>query len=180
MAQRPKHFFAYRNTQQTIHISILKSIMKTQSISRNPLPIFSGRTLFSANALPSAIGARNAVLRVRQLGTPSAVRQQRPTTLLKQTMRFPLESKAKKPAVEWQPFPSCLIDTVAVVIYLRHKPLKRIAIDNPNVNQKGNFELGVHSKFSSKIKARVMSRENREELYIEASIPKFMTGQNIV
>ena len=180
MAQRPKHFFAYRNTQQTIHISILKSIMKTQSVSRNPLPLYSGRTLFSANALPSAIGARNAVLRARQLGTPSAARQQRPTTLLKQTMRFPLESKAKKPAVEWQPFPSCLVDTVAVVIDLHHKPLKRIAIDNPNVNQKGTFELGVHSKFSSKIKARVMSRDNREKLYIEASIPKFMTGQNIV
>lgn len=155
--------------------------MKTQSVSRrNPLPMYSGRTLFSANALPSAISVRKAVSRVHQLGTPSAARQLRPTTLLKQTMRYPLASKAKKPAAEWQPFPSCLIDTVAVVIELRHKPLKRIASDNPNVNQKGTFELGVHSKFSSKIKARVMSRENREKLYIEASIPKFLTGQNIV
>ena len=180
MAQRPPLVFADRNTQQIIHISILKSIMKTQSVSRNPLPMYPGRTLFSANALPSAINARKAVSRVHQLGTPSAARQQRPTTLLKQTMRYPLATKANKPAVEWQPFLSCLIDTVAVLIELSHKSLNRIARDNPNVNLKGTFELGVHSKFSSKIKARVMSRENREKLYIEASIPKFMTGQNIV
>ena len=134
----PSTSIADRNTQQTIHISILKFIMKTQSVSRrNPLPMYSGRTLFSANALPSAISVRKAVSRVHQLGTPSAARQLRPTTLLKQTMRYPLASKAKKPAAEWQPFPSCLIDTVAVVIELRHKPLKRIASDNPNVNQKG-------------------------------------------
>ena len=119
--------------------------MKTQSVSRNPLPPYSGRTLFSANALPSATSAYKAVSSVHQLGMPSAARQQRPTTPLKQTMCYPLVTKAKKPAVEWQPFPSCLIDTIAVLIDLSHKPLNRIANDNPNVNQKGTFELGVHS-----------------------------------
>jgi hypothetical protein len=98
----------------------------------------------------------------------------------KPTMRYPLATRAKKPSADWMPFFSSLIDTVAVLVDVRHKSLLRIAENNPNVKRNGNFELRVMSKFSKKITARVLSRHDRETLYIEASIPKFMTGQNIV
>ena len=73
-----------------------------------------------------------------------------------------------------------MIDTVALVINVRHKPLKKLTENNPLVKQKGNFELQVFSTVSKKIKARVMSRDDRDKLYIEASVPKYLTGQNIV
>ena len=84
------------------------------------------------------------------------------------------------PLADWKPFFSCLIDTVSVLIDVRHKPLWKIAHNNANVRLKGTFELRVCSPLSSKITARVFSRNKGTTLMIEASIPKFLTGQNIV
>ncbi|KRA09869.1 hypothetical protein ASD75_10590 [Acidovorax sp. Root568] len=85
-----------------------------------------------------------------------------------------------KPALEWKPFFSCLIDTVAVLIDVEHKSLRKIAQNNPNITWNGNYQLEVHSPLFAKIKARVFSREKGGKLMIEASLPKFLTGQNIV
>lgn len=95
-------------------------------------------------------------------------------------MRYPLATTMLKPALAWKPFFSCLIDTVAVLIDVDHKSLRKIAQNNPNITWNGNYQLEVHSPFSAKIKARVFSREKGTKLMIEASIPKFLTGQNIV
>lgn len=153
---------------------------------KKPLPIpphLKDKSIF--DYIPS-VTAKNAnaavhgVDRVNQHASPSSadmVFQQSP---IQQATRFPLFTKASKPHAEWTPFMSSLIDTVALVIKLRHKPLKKLAGNNPLVKQKGNFELQVLSTVSKKIKARVMSREDREKLYIEASVPKYLTGQNIV
>jgi len=102
------------------------------------------------------------------------------STLSKPTMRYPLAPYAIKPVSAWAPFFSCLIDTVAVLVKVQHKAFSSIAENNPNVRRNGNYLLSVKSAFSSKVSARVLTRDNREVLYIEASIPKFLTGQNIV
>ena len=103
-----------------------------------------------------------------------------PSTLSKPTMRYPLAPYAIKPVSAWAPFFSCLIDTVAVLVKVQHKAFSRIAENNPNVRRNGNHVLSVKSAFCRKVSARVLTRDNREMLYIEASIPKFLTGQNIV
>lgn len=95
-------------------------------------------------------------------------------------MRYPLATTMVKPALEWKPFFSCLIDTVAVLIDVEHKSLRKIAQNNPNITWNGNYQLEVHSPLFAKIKARVFSREKGTKLMIEASLPKFLTGQNIV
>lgn len=95
-------------------------------------------------------------------------------------MRYPLLPEAPTPLADWKPYFSCLIDTVAVLIDVRHKPLWKIAQNNPNIKKKGNYQLLVSSPFSPKITARVFSRDKGTTLMIEASIPKFLTGQNIV
>lgn len=154
--------------------------MKTHENHSNKPPNLIGSSILSDSYKPPAKRVSMAGRRGRQLASPQRARQEHPNTQLKPNMRFPLATTVVKPSVAWAPFFSCLIDTVAVVIDVRHKPLKRIAENNQNVMRKGNFELGVHSKFSRKINARVLSREKRKKLYIEASVPKLLTGQNIV
>jgi len=174
---------AARNTQHSINTLSLDEKMKR---SKKPLPIpphLKDKSIF--DYIPSvtakkATAAVSGVERVNQHASPSSadiVLQQSP---IQQATRFPLFTKASKPDAEWRPFMSSLIDTVALVIDLRHKPLKKLAENNALVKQKGNFELQVLSTVSKKIKARVMSRENRDKLYIEASVSKYLTGQNIV
>lgn len=174
---------AARNTQHSINTLSLDSIMKR---SKKPLPIppySHGKSIF--DHIPSvtakkANAAVHGVDRVNQHASPSSadiVLQQSP---IQQATRFPLFKKASKPHSEWRPFMSSLIDTVALVINVRHEPLNELAENNSWVRQKGNFELQVLSTVSKKIKARVMSREKRSKLYIEASVPKYLTGQNIV
>lgn len=103
-----------------------------------------------------------------------------PTALVKPSMRYPLAGIVAQTTSDWTPFFSSLIDTVAVTIDLRHKPLWKIARNNPNITWNGSYHFLVHSPLSSKIHARVFSRDGRKKLVIEASIPKFLTGQNIV
>ncbi len=103
-----------------------------------------------------------------------------PDALIKPTMRYPLARIVSEPIADWSPFFSSLIDTVAVQIDLAHKNLLKIAQKNPNITWKGSYQFLVNSPLSSKIKARVFSREKGTQLFIEASTPKFLTGQNIV
>ncbi|MEO7173632.1 phage/plasmid replication protein, II/X family [Flavobacterium sp.] len=154
--------------------------MKPSTRSRKHQPPIPSRTLWSAHALLPAKSASLASRRAHKLIEPKRALQEQPATPVKPSMRFPLATMVAKPVVEWTPFFSCLIDTVAVVIDLRHKALWKIAQNNPNVTRKGSYQLLVHSPFSSKINARVFSREKGTKLMIEASIPKFLTGQNIV
>ena len=105
---------------------------------------------------------------------------QQPDALIKPTMRYPLAQTIPQPIADWSPFYSSLIDTVAVLIDLNHKPLRKIAETSPHVRKKGQYQLAVSSPMSPKICARVFSRDDRSQLLIEASIPKFLTGQNIV
>ncbi len=155
-------------------------MMKSSTHPRKHQPIPAINPLWCSNSPASAKRASVAVGRARKLTEPQRALPQQPATAVKPTMRYPLATTMVKPALEWKPFLSCLIDTVAVLIDLDNEPLWKIAKSNPNVRQKGNYELLVHSPFSSKIKARVFSREKGTKLMIEASIPKFLTGQNIV
>lgn len=135
--------------------------------SRNPLQQVK-------NAYMASNSARNAP----QKSIWAKIKQ--PDALIKPTMRYPLARTIPEPATDWSPFYSSLIDTVAVLIELNHKPLRKIAEASPHVRKKGQYQLAVSSPMSPKICARVFSRDDRSQLLIEASIPKFLTGQNIV
>ncbi|MDH0373511.1 phage/plasmid replication protein, II/X family [Comamonas aquatica] len=135
--------------------------------SRNPL-----------QQVESAYMASNSARNSPQKSIWAKIKQ--PDTLIKPTMRYPLARTIPEPATDWSPFYSSLIDTVAVLIELNHKPLRKIAEASPNVRKKGQYQLAVSSPLSAKICARVFSRDDRTRLLIEASIPKFLTGQNIV
>lgn len=78
----------------------------------------------------------------------------------------------------WKPFSSFLIDTVKVKIRVKHPPLSELAQGNPNVKQDG-YRFLVRCP-STGVVAQIFSRENGTVLLIEFSIPKFLTGQNIV
>lgn len=79
---------------------------------------------------------------------------------------------------EWTPFSSFLIDTVKVKIRVKHQPLSEYAQGNPNVKQDG-YKFLVRCPSTGAV-AQVFSRENGTVLLLEFSIPKFLTGQNIV
>lgn len=79
---------------------------------------------------------------------------------------------------EWKPFFSFLIDTVKVKIRVKHPPLSELAQGNPNVKQDG-YRFLVRCPSTGAI-AQVFSRENGTVLLLEFSIPKFLTGQNVV
>ena len=154
--------------------------MKSSAYPRKhqSIPTNNPRWLFGATS--PAKRASVAIGSAHKLTTPKRAMPQQPATAVKPTMRFLLATTALKPALAWKPFFSCLIDTVAVLIEVGHKSLRKIAQNNPNITWNGNYQLQVHSPFSATIKARVFSREKGTKLMIEASIPKFLTGQNIV
>ncbi len=154
--------------------------MKSSTHPRKHQPIPAINPLWCSNSPAPAKRASVAVGRARKLTEPQRALPQQPATAVKPTMRYPLATTMVKPALEWEPFFSCLIDTVAVLIDVDHKSLRKIAQNNPNITWHGNYQLQVHSPFSATIKARVFSREKGTKLMIEASIPKFLTGQNIV
>ena len=154
--------------------------MKSSTHPRKHQPIPAINPLWCSNSPAPAKRASVAVGRARKLTEPQRALPQQPATAVKPTMRYPLATTMVKPALEWKPFFSCLIDTVAVLIDVEHKSLRKIAQNNPNITWNGNYQLEVHSPFSAKIKARVFSREKGTKLMIEASLPKFLTGQNIV
>lgn len=154
--------------------------MKSSARPRKHQPIPTSSPFLSSSAPEPAKRASVAVGRARKLTEPQQPLPEQPATAVKPTMRFPLATTMVKPALEWKPFFSCLIDTVAVLIDMDHQSLQSIAYNNPYVTRNGNYLLEVRSPLCSKIKARVFSREKGTKLMIEASIPKFLTGQNIV
>lgn len=155
-------------------------MMKSSKRLRKHEPIPISNSLWSSNAQAPAKRASVTVGRAHKLTVPKRAVPEHLATLVKPSMRFPLATTVLKPALDWKPFFSCLIDTVAVLIDVGHKSLRKIAQNNPNITWHGNYQLQVHSPFSATIKARVFSREKGTKLMIEASIPKFLTGQNIV
>lgn len=154
--------------------------MKSSKRLRKHEPIPISNSLWSSNAQAPAKRASVTVGRAHKLTVPKRAVPEHLATLVKPSMRFPLATTVLKPALDWKPFFSCLIDTVAVLIEVGHKSLRKIAQNNPNITWNGNYQLQVHSPFSATIKARVFSREKGTKLMIEASIPKFLSGQNIV
>lgn len=79
---------------------------------------------------------------------------------------------------EWQPFYSFLFDTVRAVINVRHLPLDELCENNGLVTYK-DFAYYVRCPVTGGV-AKVFSRENCTQLLIELSIPKWLTGQNLV
>ena len=75
---------------------------------------------------------------------------------------------------------SSLVDTVGIVIKVHHDELALYAEGNSAVTSRGPWRLSVSSPFAAGGHAIVRSRKARTELYIEGSIPKFLSGQNLV
>lgn len=78
---------------------------------------------------------------------------------------------------EWKPFFSFLIDTVRVRVAVQHLPLAELTAGNPNVKRHG-FKYIVTCPATG-ASAQVVSKKDGTVLFIEFSIPKFLTGQNI-
>lgn len=98
--------------------------------------------------------------------------------LTKQTQQHRAFTGSPQLLATWTPFLSSLFDTVRVVIKIKHPKLDCIAKLLPNMTQNG-YVYFVRSPYTD-AQAQVMSRKDGEELILEFSIPKFLTGQNIV
>ena len=78
----------------------------------------------------------------------------------------------------WKPFHSSLIDTVRVVLNIRHQPLMRVMERNPLISRDG-FKFYVRSPDTQAV-AQVFSFNKATKLVFEFSISKLLTGQNLV
>ena len=78
----------------------------------------------------------------------------------------------------WTPFRTSLIDTVRVVVDIRHPALENHVIGNVHVRRNG-FTYLVQAPFTG-AKAQVLSRNHGDKLIMEFSVAKFLTGQNLV
>lgn len=74
-------------------------------------------------------------------------------------------------------FGSSLIDTVKFRLRLDHEPLIDMVERNQNVRRHGG-RFTVESRFTG-VRANVWSPADNQSLVIEASAPKFLTGQNL-
>ena len=74
-----------------------------------------------------------------------------------------------------KPFFSALIDTVRLIVKVKHAPLE----DNAHItrNRKG-YGYSVPSRFTG-ISATIVGSPDRTQIRLEASGPNFLTGQNI-
>lgn len=88
------------------------------------------------------------------------------------------ESKAKAKTKVWKPFYSLLIDTVKVKVRVKHPPLQELALNNANVKQDG-YKFLIKCPLTGAC-VQMFSQENCQALLLEFSVPKFLTGQNIV
>ena len=79
---------------------------------------------------------------------------------------------------DWKPFCSSLIDTVRVVLNIRHEILADIVERNPNMSRDG-FKSFVRSPYTMAV-AQVFSFNKCSKLVFEFSVAKFLTGQNLV
>lgn len=88
------------------------------------------------------------------------------------------ESKAQAKTKVWKPFYSLLIDTVKVKVRVKHPPLQELALSNANVKQDG-YKFLIKCPLTGAC-VQMFSQENCQALLLEFSVPKFLTGQNIV
>lgn len=88
------------------------------------------------------------------------------------------ESKDQAKTKVWKPFYSLLIDTVKVKVRVKHPPLQELALNNANVKQDG-YKFLIKCPLTGAC-VQMFSQENCQALLLEFSVPKFLTGQNIV
>ena len=77
------------------------------------------------------------------------------------------------------PFLSSLFDSVKLKIDVNHSPLEQVCVGNSNVRRRRGNNYLVMSRFAG-VTAHIKSWNDHQQLIIEASIPKFLTGQNVV
>lgn len=87
-------------------------------------------------------------------------------------------TNVKAKAKAWKPFYSLLIDTVKVKLRVLHPPLQKLVLNNVNVKQDGYKFLIKCPRTGACV--QMFSQENCQALFLEFSVPKFLTGQNIV
>jgi hypothetical protein len=73
---------------------------------------------------------------------------------------------------------SSLTDTIKVALNIEIPTLESLMADNDNIRRDG-FRYRVLSPFEG-VSANIFSRPDDGILYIEASAPKFLTGQNLI
>lgn len=78
-----------------------------------------------------------------------------------------------------KPFRSSLIDTVKVRVQVVHPPLFELKTEHPDTVRYVGKKYKVRSKFPG-VHALIHSELGGNTILIEASIPKFLTGQNLV
>ncbi len=88
------------------------------------------------------------------------------------------QAKAKEQAAKWKPFHSALIDTVKLKVRANHSPLAELAHNNPNIKQDG-YKFIINCPQTGAC-VQMFSKENCQALFLEFSLPKFLTGQNVV
>lgn len=76
-------------------------------------------------------------------------------------------------------FKSTLFDTIGVKVTVAHEPLYKICRKSGGSLQFAGRAFRVKSRFHGQF-ATIWSSFNRQALFIEASIPKFLTGQNLI
>lgn len=94
------------------------------------------------------------------------------------TSKAKAKAKAESKAKAWKPFHSLLIDTVKVKLRVLHPPLQELALNNANVKQDG-YKFLIKCPLTG-ARVQMFSKENGQVLLLEFSVPKFLTGQNIV
>lgn len=99
-------------------------------------------------------------------------------SMLESMTAMPGITRFPKPKSNWQPFHSSLVDTVRVNMVFAHRPLDQIAIGNPNMKRNG-YMWQVRCPDTRAV-ATVISKAGCTQLVIEVSIPKFLTGQNVL
>ncbi len=88
-------------------------------------------------------------------------------------------NSASKTSFPGEVFKSSLIDTVRMALNLSHDDLAEVASTNPNVGRgRGPVYKVTNPRYGTS--AQLISRRDRTELIIEASLGMFLTGQNVV
>ena len=113
-------------------------MMKSSKRLRKHEPIPISNSLWSSNAQAPAKRASVTVGRAHKLTVPKRAVPEHLATLVKPSMRFPLATTVLKPALDWKPFFSCLIDTVAVLIDVIFRTLQ-IVIAVRRICRSGNI-----------------------------------------
>ena len=97
---------------------------------------------------------------------------------LKREQKLKTQAKSKEQAATWKPFHSVLIDTAKVKLRVKHPPLAELAQNNANVKQDG-YKFIIKCPQTGAC-VQMFSKENCQALFLEFSVPKFLTGQNVV